>query len=523
MAEVRLNNAYMSKVFLFVGLFICMTSCSTISTMEIKREIQIPKEAKEAAGAGSVPAAPVTTPDFVPVHEDISPLKTRIIDISARNTPLRDILFVISEATGLNLIMEKDVLPELPVTLSLKNVTAEDALNRVCASVDYFYVVKDNMLFIKATITKTYEMGLPSVVQSYHTDLGGDMLGSALSSTGGGSTIKGNISQKSETDKTAYNLWDVIEKSLEKIIGAPAGTTSTAQQTFVVNRLTGTIIVTATKNNLERIENYINTIKKVINRQVLVEAKIIEVTLSDGLEFGINWNFVFDNRGGRSGTFGAAGNVGTDKFADVISTANPNFSITTVASDFTSLLRAIQTQGETRILSNPRVNVMNGQTSILSVGQDTTFISNIQTTTTTGTTPITTFTVTTSSLLSGIMIGIVPFVSESGEISLNITPITSDLVKMDSQKLGTPDSAGNFPYLIQLPTINLRQMSTTVKIGNGQIIIIGGLISNREEFADSQVPWLGDIPLLGYLFKSRTKTVTKTELVVLIQPTIISR
>ena len=515
MAEIRLSKYFMSTLFLFPVLFICMISCST---MEIKREIQIPKEARESTGAGIISATPVKTPDFVPVHEDISPLKTRIVDISARNTPLRDVLFIISEATGLNLVMDKEVFPELPVTLSLKNVTAEDALNRVCASADYFYTIKDNMLFIKATISRTYELGIPSVVQTYHTDLGGDMLGSAIAGTGGGgSTIKGNISQKSDTDKTAYNLWDAIEKSLEKIIGLPAGTTSSAQQTFVVNRLMGTITVTATKNNLEKIENYINTIKKVLNRQVLVEAKIIEVNLSDGLQFGINWNYVLNTREGQSATFA------TKNFAEVVSTSTPNFSIATVASDFTSLLRAIQTQGETRILSNPRVSIMNGQTSILSVGQDTTFISNIQTTTTTSTPPVTTFTVTTSSLLSGIMIGIVPYISERGEISLNITPITSDLVKLDSQKLGTPDSSGNFPFLIQLPTINLRQMSTTVKVNNGQIIIIGGLISKREEITDSQVPWLGDIPLLGYLFKSRTKSVTSSELVVLLQPTIISR
>ncbi len=155
----------------------------------------------------------------------------------------------------------------------------------------------------------------------------------------------------------------------------------------------GTITVTATKKNLERIENYLNTIKKVINRQVLVEAKIIEVTLSDGLQFGINWNYVLNTREGQNATFA------TKNFAEVVSTSTPNFSIATVASDFTSLLRAIQTQGETRILSNPRVNVMNGQTSILSVGQDTTYISNIQTTTTVSTTPVTTFTVNTSSLL----------------------------------------------------------------------------------------------------------------------------
>jgi type II secretory pathway component GspD/PulD (secretin) len=157
------------------------------------------------------------------------------------------------------------------------------------------------------------------------------------------------------------------------------------------------------------------------------------------------------------------------------------------------------------------------------VGQDRNYISKIETTTTSGTTPITTFTVNTSSLLSGVMIGIVPFISESGEISLNITPITSDLVKMDAQKLGTPDTAGNYPFLIQLPIINLRQMNTTVKVKNGHMVIIGGLIANREEYADSQIPWLGDIPILGYFFKSRSKTVTKTELVILLQPVIISK
>jgi type II secretory pathway component GspD/PulD (secretin) len=166
---------------------------------------------------------------------------------------------------------------------------------------------------------------------------------------------------------------------------------------------------------------------------------------------------------------------------------------------------------------------MNGQTALLSVGQDRNYISKIETTTTAGTTPITTFSVNTSTLLSGVMIGIVPFISESGEISLNVTPITSDLVKIDSQQLGTPDSAGNYPFLIQLPTINLRQMNTTVKVRNGHMVIIGGLIANREEYTDSQIPWLGDIPILGYFFKSRSKTVIKTELVILLQPVIISK
>ena len=522
MAEVRVRKdspvktgLFMYKLLLCVILGIMFVSCASL---DIKREIQIPKEAKEAVTSEQRPPKPISIPDLVPVHEDVSPLKTRIVDLSARNTPLRDVLFIISEATGLNMIMENEINPELPITLSLKNVTAEDALNRVCSAVDYFYTVKDNMLSIKATTTKTYEVGYPAVVQTYSTDLGGDMLGSATSGTGGGTTVKGNITQKTETDKSAYNFWDVIEKSLEKMIGASAGPPSAAHQTFTVNRLTGTIIVTATKKTLENIENYLNTIKKIINRQVLVEAKIIEVALSDSLQFGIDWNSAI--------TYGASrsGNIGTTNFASVVPTTGPYFiASTAAATDFTALLNAIQVQGETRILSNPRVNIMNGQTSILSVGQNTNFISKVETTTTTGTTPVTTFTVTTSSVLSGIMIGIVPFISESGEISLTITPITSDLTKLDERKLGTPDSSGNYPYLIQLPTIALRQLSTTVKVRNGQMVVIGGLISDKEQIEESKIPWLGDIPGLGYLFKSKTKRITKSELVVLIQPVIVSR
>jgi hypothetical protein len=246
MAEVRINYAF--KFLLLSCLSLCLSSCAYIDKLfEIKRDIQIPKEAGMATPAEKTPV-PLKTPDLVPVHEDVSPVKTRIVDLSARNTPLRDVLFIIAEATGLNLVMDSDVNPEIPVTLSLKNVTADDALNKVFASVDYFYTIKDNMLYIKATDTKIYELGHPAIIQTYSTDLGGDILGAAMSGSGtGGSHLKGAITQKTESDKSAYNFWEVIEKSIEKTLVTPGEAAASAQQTFIVNRLTGTIIVTATK------------------------------------------------------------------------------------------------------------------------------------------------------------------------------------------------------------------------------------------------------------------------------------
>jgi len=517
MANIRIRNVV--TLLLLFGLSTSVTSCAyTDKLLEIKRDVQIPKEAEVAKPAEKV-AVPLPTPEFVPAQEDISPIKTRIVDLSARNTPLRDVLMIITDATALNLVMDREVNPEVPVTLSLRNVSAEDALNKVFASVDYFYAIKNNMLFVKATDTITFELGHPAIIQTYSTDLGGDMLGAAMSTTGGGSHLKGSISQKTESDKNAYNFWEVIDKAIEKTLGSPGEASSSAPQSYTVNRLTGSITVTASRKNLDKIENYLNIVKKIINRQVIIEAKVIEVTLSDGLQFGIDWSntILFNDR--------QTGRIGTTNFSNVVPASSPTFFAGTAAADFTALLNAIQSQGETRILSNPRVNIMNGQTALLSVGKNISFISSVQTTQTAvaGSTPTVTFTISTGNVLSGIMIGIVPFINEQGEISMTITPIVSDLVQLKDENFGTPDSSGNYPYRIQLPTIDLRQLSTTVKARNGQMIVIGGLISKKEQVTDSQIPGLGDIPLLGYLFKKKDKTLAKSELVVLLQPVIVSQ
>jgi MSHA type pilus biogenesis protein MshL len=498
-----------------------LTSCAS---WDIKREVQIPAKVKVAELAQPLPPQPLRVPEFAPAQEDITPLKTSRVDLSARSTPLRDVLYSVAQATSLNLVMEKDVNPEVPVTLTLTDVTAEDALRTIFSSVDYFYTITNNLLIVKSTGTKTFELGYPAVIQNYNTELGGDIVGAGEVSGGsggsggaggagssGGSTLKGAVSQKSESDKHAYNFWEVIDNSLKTILG------SAPEQQFFINKLTGTIVVTATKKNLERVEQYLEVTRKVINRQVLVEAKIIEITLTDNLKFGLDWTAVIKSA--------AAGTVtlGTQNFANVVPATSPVFNITTTGGDFNSILNTIQDLSEVRVLSNPRVSIMNGQTSLLCVGRKQSFIAKSEKTITpglTGVLPTISFTVETGSVLSGIIIGIVPYISESGEISLTITPITSDLVRLTTQTFGGDSTTGS--VVIDLPTVDIRELNTTVKVRNGQLVIIGGLISSKEQLQDQQVPVLGDVPWLGTLFKRRDKAMTKSELVVLLQPTIVS-
>jgi MSHA type pilus biogenesis protein MshL len=421
-------------------------------------------------------------------------------------------------------------------------------------------------LIVSGTATRAFELGHPALVQGYAIDIGGDILGGAVNASGGSasSSIKGGVSTTIKNDATAFDFWESMEKSLTTIIGkrAPAvtriasstsnqaisgkgtptqtnsqvattveksgeqaggdGEGSGNEQRVTVNRLTGTIVVTASKRNLENVENYLNMVRRVLNRQVLVEARIIEVQLSDSLNFGVDWSFL-DNFKELGGTF-AAGfgelNLASRSFNDVVESSVPKFRIGTSRTNFQTLLTALQTQGDVSTLSNPRVNVMNGQTALLSVGRNISFISKVTSTTTvaSGSAPITTFNVETGSVLSGVLVGMVPFINEHGEISITITPIISDLVTMNEKSIG---KAGE-QTVISLPTVDLKEMSTTVKVRDNQLVVIGGLISKKELVEDEKVPLLGDIPGLGYLFTRKKTQNSKSELVVILQPKLVS-
>ena len=513
-------------------------------------------------------SAPPRTPDFQPVSDDISPAKSRLVNIQARNSALGDILHVIADAAALNLIIGNGVDLEKSVTITLKRVSADDALSTILESMDYFYTIKGNILSVEATGTKTFELGHPALVQNYNVEIGGDILGSVTSSSssgggGGSSNIKGTINKTVKSDTKAFDFWESLEKNLLSMLGkadssagraaqtnrtAPSATSAaggvqnqpsppvqmqpepppssagdssqSAHQNIIINRLTGTIVVTATRKNLARIESYLETLRKALNRQVLVEARIVEVQLNDSLEFGINWEFLenvkwLNTTGALTGSFGKDM---TKVAADALTSGS--FKVGYTGTNAKVLLTALSTQGEVKTLSNPRVNVLNGQTAMLSVGRNFNYIAKVTSTTTTtaGSAPTVTYTVDTGNVLSGIIIGIAPHINKNGEIRLTVTPIISHLVSLEDKSIG---SAGN-EIKLTVPTVDLRELSTTVKVRHGELIIIGGLIDNKQNFKDEKIPLLGDIPWLGTLFTRKNNEDSRKELVVILQPYLIS-
>ncbi|MDK9716465.1 MAG: STN domain-containing protein, partial [Trichlorobacter sp.] len=195
---------------------------------------------------------PIKTPDYQPVSDDVSPAKSRLVNIQARNSALGDILHVIADAAGLNLIINDGVHQDRPVTLTLKKVTADDALAILLNSADYYYTIKDNTITVDATGTKSFELGHPAMVQGFNVEVGGDILGSgaALSaggSGGGSSNIKGTITQTTKSDTKAFDFWESLEKSLQGMIGKPETQSGKVETASVTNRTNAAGVTTTSQ------------------------------------------------------------------------------------------------------------------------------------------------------------------------------------------------------------------------------------------------------------------------------------
>lgn len=603
MAEYRLMPMRTAGKALCLCALFLSSSCSTLQPPEPARSAaarpMVPETAKPDPFVTDniqqlrrkQPSRPLPEPDYQRATDDISPAKSRLVNIQTRNSSLGDVLHVIADAAGLNLVINDGVQQDRPVTITLKRVTAEDALTTILGATDYFFTIKNNILTVEATGTKIFELGHPALVSSYTVDVGGDILGSATSSASGNSSgssanIKGTITQSSKADAKAFDFWETLEKTLQEMLGkqdtsgkkerealsptataprglntaqninitggiqpaqqqsppvgmlhnASSGALLTGDQTtppanrgsdgprqyVAINRLAGTIIVTATRKNLLNIENYLEQLKTTLNRQVMIDARIIEVQLDESLEFGIDWKFLATT--GLAQVGGGFGAVGETTLSASLNSAAPSFRIGAMRSGsntISGLLTALKTQGDVKTLSNPRINVMNGQTALLSVGRNFNYISKVTTTSTNtvGSNPTVTYSVEVGNVLSGVLLGLVPAINSKGEIKLTVTPIVSDLVDPGVQTIGT-DSTNQVK--ISLPVVDLRELSTTVQMRDGEVIVIGGLIANKQDYTDKKIPVLGDIPFVGNLFTQQKKHANKrTELIVVLKPHLI--
>jgi len=284
---------------------------------------------------------------------------------------------------------------------------------------------------------------------------------------------------------------------------------------MAVNRMTGNIMVTDHKANVDRIGNYLKQIKRTLHLQVDLEAQIYEVIFDSEYHFGIDWQNVMGSlekwaisSGGLSAAIPSSRLVVDNPFGG-LSPGAPALSLAITKDETKVVIDALKQQGQLEVVSQPRIRTLNNQAALIKVGTDKPFFRRTVVTTT-STASQTTENVQVESITIGTVLALTPQISEDGWITMDISPVITRLV----QSVQGPNQS-------TAPEVDIKQTSSLVRIRENTTVIIGGLIQNEHHKTQRKVPLLGDIPILGYPFRGVFDNKRRTELVIFITPTIV--
>jgi MSHA biogenesis protein MshL len=550
------------RFWMMVAIVTAVAGCAEPPLRGDPTRDSISAELDKAAKERAKPAAPdavsqaLLPPLVVEMPRgDSKPLDQRF-DLNVNNAPANQVFSAIVSGTRYSMVVHPDVRDSISV--NLKDVTVMEALDTLRELYGYEYRIQGNRITVQPVTMQTRvfkvnylqasRVGRSEVRVSSGsiTDTPASGVGSVPGALlpGGATTSGGAISRSAESTRVTTtsdsNFWGDITKSLSAIVGTADG------RSVIVNSQSGVIVVRALPAEMRSVESFLKQMQLIVERQVVLEAKILEVSLSNTYEAGINWAGFRDGstrvQGGIIRPGSIIGNSGslvtpTTSAPDGSATGNLTATLGTTASfntaasvpsgvfglalqtaNFAALLSFLETQGSINVLSSPRVAAINNQKAVLKVGTDDFFVTNISTTSTTsGTSTTISPTITVQPFFSGVALDITPQIDENNNIILHIHPQVSEVIeKRKDVNLG---ALGTFTLPLASSTIN--ETDTIVRVQDGNIVAIGGLMRQSSANNRSQLPGVGDAPGLGSLFRQRGTSNAKSELVILLKPTIV--
>ncbi len=428
-----------------------------------------------------------------------------IKETNGQSITIMDVIENISDECKMTIVFEDtDVKKALTKKLNYINVedySLKDLLDLMLSENNIFYELKNSQKILKLANFKTKTYFIDYVSFSQRKSSTNKVIKTGSSGEGSDSTTMDFVSE--------FKFWDKISEDVGYILHRDEDTHQIMSK-VLINQEAGMLTVTGTKKQLSRVEKYITSLMKRLHKEILLEAKIIEVIYTDNHTEGIDWS-----------KFELSINASSDALRSRISDGTvvntlkkPNYL---VGYDFKmdGLIKFLKTQGDVNIVSNPKVMTLNNQPAIINVGTEVNYRYQTESTTDlssdSGNTAIS---YENDSTFVGVTLDITPQVTKNDYIILKINPVISELVKEDQHV----DENG-IPILA--PDIKIKQLSSIVKVKNNNKVVIGGLIAKNEEFEDTSVPGLASIPFLGEAFKSSAKVIKNGELIIVITPRIV--
>lgn len=538
------------RFLLTIFLISALVSCASVEQKQ-QAVVSAPDFGKVLKKQELLPPPPAVLKETVVTRD---PLEDIYVTMDAVQQSLSSILYMIAAESGLNLIISPDVNTAKPFTISVKNMPARDALNAVTENAGVYYVVEGNALKIKSVVTKIFKLPFIRNTPEQTALVGGDIFGSSGSDT---VFIHGDYRMEYKSEKERQDIQTQIIGHVRSVIfpdsadipdttpittqqaaaqmtvdpsGQPVvvqqaastqtkstatSTSSTAtgnsyykgEQGYNYNMFTGLLRVSTSPEKMKHIEDFIGEITKEMNKQVLIEVRLVEVVLNEQNAYGINWSGELFNSDTFTGTF----NYGYASGA-LLGGLSP---IGTIANSSASKLFAFMAaQGKVETVGNPRLRVMNGQSAMISSGQIKPFWEMTRETST-DETEGDTITYTRTMVLDGLILGVTPYIKDDRTITLSIVPIFSNVEEEKSIVNVDGETVASYPV------VNMKEAGTTLNMVSGSTVVMGGLISNSETTVEEKIPVLGDIPVLGNIFKGKYRYQEKRELVIFLTTTII--
>ncbi|MGR5069505.1 pilus (MSHA type) biogenesis protein MshL [Vibrio alfacsensis] len=415
------------------------------------------------------------------------------------------------------------------VTVNLSDVTLDEVL-RVVQDMYGYDVVKSGK------VIQVYPAGMRTVTipvdylqfkrsgRSLTSIVTGSVTSAGTSSSGGSSndsdSSNSNSSDSSTTSTggtrietiTESDFWPMLQQAVANLIGSGKG------QSVVVTPQASVIVVRAFPDEIREVREFLGVSQERMQRQVILEAKILEVTLSDGYQQGINWSDM-------TASIGNSGSIVVERAASALppldaigSLLGGQTNVTISDGNFETVLSFMSTQGDLNVLSSPRITAANNQKSVIKVGTDEYFVTELSSNVGNGEYSNAVPEVELTPFFSGISLDVTPQIDDQGNVFLHVHPAVIE-VEEEVKRLNL---GGDFQN-IQLPLAksSIRESDSVIRAKDGDVVVIGGLMKQQNRELVSKVPFLGDVPALGHLFRNVNNVTEKTELVILLKPTVV--